>query len=216
MDDARAVQRPRASYRLRLVGLALGMALLEQATACESACNDAGQCTFDSGSRLIDDVCVQTLDDGTPACELEGDAEETTGVTADVSGYRLGPKGGTLSIALSAVEGTQFSSGSYDIDVLMAAAEEGGSATVTATLVQSGCTDPSCPGLPTVTTRVDYDYAWITVVQSAQASTGGFLVLTGAGVDIADIHSSARYLETGCSVAADSFAPRRSRGAPPR
>ncbi len=202
--ETRAGSR-RARRRAAAAGLALALAAGYALSACQDHC-DAGQCTVDSRIRMLDELCDQVLTTGAPACELSGDARETTGITADTVGYRLGPGGGTLAIRLNAIDGTGYSSGSFDIEVLVGASDEDRAGRLTATLDWGSCDAGCVSSVPGYEVELDHDYEWEPVVRGASPPGGGVsddavLILSGVGIDIADVHTVSRYLQGGCSIA---------------
>lgn len=195
----------RARRRAATGGLVLALAASYPLSACEDHC-DAGQCTVDSRIRMLDELCDQVLSNGAPACELSGDARETTGITADTIGYRLGPGGGSLTIRLNAIDGTGYSSGSFDIEVLVGASDEDRPGRLTATLDWGSCDAGCFSSVPAYEVELDHDYEWEPVVRGASppgnvVSDDAVLVLSGVGVDIADVHTVSRYLQGSCSIA---------------
>ncbi|MCC6552808.1 MAG: hypothetical protein IT372_07270 [Polyangiaceae bacterium] len=173
-----------------------------------AACNDdpceGSTCVDESGMRLLDRVCASELEGG-PACELSGAAEQTSAISADTIGFRLGDAGGSLTIHLQAVDAVSYASGAFDIEVLAVARNSGTTPMLTSTFTWGGCAQGCPPDPPEYTVGVPDEYAWIRVVsdQPTTASTLEYdatLTLAGAGIDIADIRSTTVY-EPSCSIA---------------
>jgi hypothetical protein len=201
LGSSRAGALRRRGSRLFLIALPLGFAAF---AACGDDPCDGGTCVDESGARLLDRVCAQDLSEG-PACQVSGAAEETSSVTADTIGFRLGDEGGSLTIHLQALEAVTYASGYFDIEVLAAARNAGSTPRLTSTFTWGSCA-ASCPTDPQpYEVFIPEEYAWITVV-SGQMSTGATLqydaalTLSGAGVDIADMRSTTTYPQ-GCSIA---------------
>jgi hypothetical protein len=157
--------------------------------------------------RLLDRVCNVQLQG--PACEVEGAIEQTSGVTADTIGFRLGGSSegdaGSLIIHMQAIEDATFASGIFDIEILAVAREPETKPRLTSRLTWGSC-GQTCPVDPPPYAVEIYDeYTWVTVV-AGQSSTGtalpydAVLQLSGSGIDIADMRSTAVY-PAGCSIA---------------
>lgn len=181
------------------------------APAVFAACGDNddceyGTCVEESGTRLIDRICA-TDEAEDPACELEGAAEQTSGITADSIGFRLGEQAGSLLIHMQAIaDATYFYSGTFSIKVLATTREPGASQRLTTQLTWGTC-GATCPAAPPPSSiEVHDEYAWVTVVADAVAPgtatlpDDAVLTLSGAGIDIADIRSISTFAE-GCSIA---------------
>jgi hypothetical protein len=191
--------------RLLVLAVLLGAAAL---AACDGDSCENGTCVSESGMRLLDRVCEVPLQEG-PACELEGAAEQTSGVTADTIGIRLGAsadaEAASLLIHVKALEAATLSSGIFDVEILAAAREPGTKPRLTSRLTWGSC-GQTCPVDPPPYAVEIYDeYTWVTVVAD-EASPGttlpydAVLQLSGSGIDIADMRSTAEY-PVGCSIA---------------
>jgi hypothetical protein len=208
--DAACAGKPIAWWRGRplrrscVLGILVGAVVL---VACDEDPCDGGTCVSESGMRLLDRVCDVQLQG--PACEMEGAIEQTSGVTADTIGFRLGGssagESGSLIIHMQAVEDATFASGIFNIEILAAAREPGMKPRLTSRLTWGSC-GQTCPGDPPPYAIEIYDeYTWVTVVAD-ESSPGAaipydaVLQLSGSGIDIADMRSTAVY-PVGCSIA---------------
>jgi hypothetical protein len=173
-------------------------------------CED-GFCTDESSARLLDVVCEDP-----EACVVAGDAARTTGITEDTIGFRLGDGAGTLTLRMSeiAAETPSFQS-DLDLQVLVAASADGASAELSAHLTWGSCT--SCPQDPgPFIGQVAHDYIWVTVAtqtflqgSSEPLPPDAVLVLSGRGIDIADLRTIVTTPQIGCSIAAPVGRSRR-------
>jgi hypothetical protein len=185
--------------------LLLAVVVLGAPGACNGDNCEEGICVEESSARLLDEAC--RAGKAVP-CNVSGDAEETTGITEDSIGFRLGDKGGTLTIPLAALDTDVLVSGIFDVQVLVAASIEGASSELSATLSWGSCVD--CPPDPSpFIGQISYDYTWVTVV-AGQPSVAGVsstiapdaaLTLTGANIDVADLRSVVTSPQFGCTVA---------------
>lgn len=147
-------------------------------TTCEAADSSGLQaCLTVSEGRTLDVLCGEAsspLD-----CALADDARKTTGITEDTTGILLDQGSGTLTLNLEAFTSGELESG-LRIEILAASVGDG-PAELDATL--GPCAD--CPAPASIT--VNQDYAWIEVARLPQQVAPGTLVLSGAGIEIADI-----------------------------
>lgn len=194
--------RARRLRRFLLLGAAVAPAAF---AACDGDTCERGICVDDSGMRLIDRVCEAPLPEG-PACEVAGDAARTTGVTDDSTGFRLGEGAGSLSIHLAALDAATRSTGTFSIEVLAAASEQGTTPRLETTLTWGSCAQPCPPDPFPYVVEVDDEYQWVRVVADQAVASGtvpydAVLTLSGAGIDVADLRSVSVYDEYGCSIA---------------
>lgn len=200
--DERDRARARRLRRFLLLGAVIAPAAV---AACGADPCEGGVCVDDSGMRLIDRVCEDPLAEG-PACEVAGDAERATGVTDDSTGFRLGQGSGSLSIHLAALEAATRTTGTFSVEVLVAAREQGTSPRLEANLTWGSCAQ-TCPPDPfPYVVEVDDEYQWVRVVADQAVASGtvpydAVLTLSGAGIDVADLRSVSVYDEYGCSIA---------------
>lgn len=200
--DERDRARARRLRRFLLLGFILAPAAF---AACDEDPCEGGVCVDDSGMRLIDRVCEHRPPEG-PACEVAGDAEQTTGVTEDSTGFRLGQGAGSLSIHLVALEAATRTTGTFSVEALAAASEPGTTPRLEATLTWGSCAQ-TCPPDPfPYVVEVGDEYQWVRVVADQAVASGtvpydAVLTLSGAGIDVADLRSVSVYDEYGCSVA---------------
>jgi hypothetical protein len=157
-------------------------------TTCEAS-DPFGQqsCLTLSEGRTLDVLCGKASN--SPDCTLHEDAHKTTGITEDTTGILLDQGSGALTLTVNAFDSGAFESDIPDFDTresglrieILAASVGEGTATLNATL--GPCAD--CPAPASFT--VNPDYAWIQVARLPPHGPAGTLVLSGAGIEIADI-----------------------------
>jgi len=101
MADQRPPSSPRFPLRVAVVGVLTSLGALFAACGGGETC-DNGTCVSQSGTRLIDRICRQSVPGGA-ACEASGGALQTTGITGDSSGYQLNGPSATLTVHLAAL-----------------------------------------------------------------------------------------------------------------
>jgi hypothetical protein len=204
MSDVRASKRGVRRGGLLLASLLLAVSAMGWFTACDHCDQKTGVCVDDSSSRLIEKACSQNVNNG-PSCFVTGDGQQTSGLTEDSLGYRLGPAGGTFTLHLLPLDSDiSANTGAFDIDVLVAntPGKRGGSITTTLDWGSSctGCVAPT----PSVQ-AIAVDYQWVRVIESAQTNPvqkDSVIRIAGKDADILDIRTTLVYKPTACSVAA--------------
>lgn len=156
-------------------------------------------CSTEPQVRVLDNICNPDLDEyyygstgSSNACTVSGDARETTGVSADTIGFKLGPGTGSLHIRMNAIQAVYSSV--WSLDVLAASARPEGS-TIFRTITWGSCAS-SCPADPDDTeAALAEDFEWITMVTGETGAVqfsdpipdDALLTFTGADIDIVDI-----------------------------
>lgn len=175
-------------------------ALIAIATALGGSCAGSDSEEFAFGGAML-----QTLCESPGACQTEGDAERTTGLTSDTVGFQL--RGGSVIFSVDAIEQASGSDLAFAaIQVLVARAPGQASTTLTATL------EPSCEGCAApapLVAPVSEEYAWVTIAGArgfddgaggSSDLSGGTLELRGSGIDVAELRVG-DFFGGGCSVA---------------
>lgn len=146
---------------------------------------------------LLDVICRGTYQDlnnhtSSPACRVDGDAEETTGITGDSYAVHLGPSTGTLYIKVGMIVAVMQSTWSFDV-LAASTAPEGN--TLYRTLTWGSCAN-GCPGAAgDVQAQLKEDFQWAKVVENLPGTTGTYapvdaeLGLRGADIDIVDVRT---------------------------
>jgi len=169
-----------------------------------------GCATEDRRARTLDDVCRVMIPSSVPgeaslpACEVEGDATQTSSITGDSIGFLLGPRGGALRVRIAAFDYLiaeyygPTSVNWWSIDALVASARIDGSELIRSVTWGSCSNCPDDP--PDYSVDIGEDYAWVLVAEELEGlapygTTGGISVptdamlrLRGADIQIADIH----------------------------
>jgi hypothetical protein len=151
----------------------------------------AGLCAFvactnnvDSKARLIDDACANS------ACTLSGSARQTSGITADSIGFKVGPGAGKITIPIP----PYASSNNYmNVEVLVS-----GHGQFTGRLMRQSCGDGgACAPTPvdTATIYVGRDYGWASVgTYSVGSGSSGFAGLS-AEIEVTDSSANVDLLD---------------------
>jgi len=166
----------------------------------------ASGCATEQQVRLLDDICSgvngyyntppAASSTTEPACRLEGDARETTAISADSIGFQLGPATGSLIIRLNAIPAA-LQGGTWSLDVLTASSRAEGS-TLYRTITWGSC-GGACPADPADSqAELNDDFAWVPLVvdqpgyvpnSGEQLLDDATLILTGADIDIVDVRT---------------------------
>jgi hypothetical protein len=182
MADKQAQPRRRAWSRERGLWLVL-------AAVCFGACSD----DVESQARLLDEAC-----EGVP-CQTTGSARQTTGITEDSVGFKLGPSPGTVTIPLP--DFSEAGDDSFDVEVLVA-----GRGSYTGSLRQP-CSSAGCnPVVDSTTASIPREYEWrsVGVFLGNKSTFQNFEVelevAEGSELDLADVRYDT-FDHVNCSVA---------------
>jgi hypothetical protein len=159
-----------------------------------SACNSDPE----TQSILLEQLCSQppAANTGIAACTLEGDAQRTSGLTADSTAIRLGPSSGALRIRLNLFPVAQQQ---WSLEALAAARPLRPEGNLLFRSIDFGsCDAVTCPDQPPDTQApLSEDFQWAVMVESLPGSAtpgtvppdDASLILRGADIDILELRS---------------------------
>jgi hypothetical protein len=196
VDPLVFVPRRRPSRRrFYLAALLLAGAVpVLQTAACGSStpCASGDDCPSQSEAFQFDTLCADPS-----ACPVTGSAVRTSGLTADTVGFLIDQGAGSVTIPIATIA-PPGPGGSYEEDVVVQVLVAASDAPATVMNVQF-CT-PTCNTAEVTQVPLTNDYAWMEVGSGTAGTTTAFpegstLVLSGSGIDVADIRSQVSYVE---------------------